>query len=141
LTGFDTHAAQVTGTSSVQGQHALLLETLSGALMAFLQDLQEMGRHQDTLIMTFSEFGRRLAENGSLGTDHGTANQMFFLGPSVNPGLHGTHPGLSDAELDGIGDLIYTVDFRSVYATVLSNWLGVDPEPVLGESFPELGFL
>jgi uncharacterized protein (DUF1501 family) len=141
LGGFDTHAAQVSGTSSVDGHHALLLETLSSALTAFLDDLQEMGRDQDTLIMTFSEFGRRLAENGSLGTDHGTANQIFMLGSPVSPGLYGTYPGLSEAELDPIGDLVYTVDFRSIYSEVLASWLGVDPAPVLGGSFPHLGIL
>ena len=141
LGGFDTHAGQISGTSSVEGQHALLLEILSSALTAFADDLQELGRDQDTLVVTFSEFGRRLAENGSLGTDHGTANQMFLLGSTVSPGLYGTYPGLSDGELDPIGDLVSTVDFRSVYSEVLANWLGVDPAPVLGESFPDLGFL
>ena len=141
LAGFDTHAGQISGTSSVEGQHALLLEILSSALTAFADDLQELGRDQDTLVVTFSEFGRRLAENGSLGTDHGTANQMFLLGSTVSPGLYGTYPGLSDGELDPIGDLVSTVDFRSVYSEVLANWLGVDPAPVLGESFPDLGFL
>ena len=141
LGGFDTHAAQVSNGNSAEGQHAVLLETLSSALKAFLDDLQEMGRDQDSLIMTFSEFGRRLSENGSLGTDHGTSNQMFVFSPSLVPGLYGSHPGLSDNELDEIGDMRFTVDFRSVYSTVLSGWLGVDPEPVLGESFPDLGFL
>jgi uncharacterized protein (DUF1501 family) len=141
LGGFDTHVGQVSETSSVEGRHALLLDTLSAALLAFFEDLRKMGKDQDTLIVTFSEFGRRLSENGSLGTDHGTANQIFLLSSSLAPGLYGTHPGLADGELDAVGDLVFTLDFRSVYTTVLSNWLGVDPEPVLGESFPDLGFL
>ena len=93
-----------------------------------------MGRDQDVLIMTSSEFGRRLSENG-------TANQMFLLGSSLVPGLYGTYPGLQETDLDGIGDSVVTVDFRSIYASVLSNWLGVDSEPLLGESFPGLGFV
>jgi len=141
LGGFDTHTDQVMESSSVEGQHALLLETLSASLAAFFDDLEEMGRDQDALIMTFSEFGRRLSENRQLGTDHGTANQMFLLSSSLAPGLYGTYPGLGDQDLDGIGDPVFTVDFRSVYSTILSNWLGVDPEPILGQSFPNLRFL
>jgi uncharacterized protein (DUF1501 family) len=110
-------------------------------MRAFVDDLHEMGRDQNTLIMTFSEFGRRLSENGSIGTDHGTANQMFLFGSSILPGLYGTYPGLADHELDSTGDLIFNVDFRSVYSTVLSSWLGVDPEPVLGGAFANLGFI
>ena len=141
LGGFDTHAAQVQGSDSTLGQHAALLETFSGAMRAFCDDLREMGRDEDVLIMSFSEFGRRLAENGSLGTDHGTANQMFVVGPSVSPGFYGSQPGLLEGELDPIGDMIFAVDFRSVYATVLARWLGIDPAPVLGGEFEELPFV
>jgi len=141
LGGFDTHVQQISSHSPTRGHHALLLETLSAALRAFFEDLERMGRAQDVLIMTFSEFGRHPAENGRLGTDHGTANQMFLISSSLIPGLYGIYPGLEDVELDGTGDLVFTVDFRRVYSTILSKWLGVNPDVILGASFPDLEFL
>ena len=91
--------------------------------------------------MSFSEFGRRVSENASRGTDHGTANQMFLFGENVIPGLYGEQPSLDPLYLDPIGDMAHNVDFRSVYATVLSNWLEVDPTPLIGESWPILPIL
>ena len=82
--------------------------------------------------MVFSEFGRRVVENKSGGTDHGTAAPMFFIGDMVNPGLHGTYPSLTDLDQ---GDLKYTTDFRNLYASVLEQWFQVDSTPILGRQF------
>ena len=128
LNGFDTHSGQ-------PNMHAGLLGTFDRAMDAFLQDLETIGKLGDVTVMTFSEFGRRLAENGSVGTDHGVAAPMFMLGGALNQGLHGAYPSLTD--LTG-GDLKMKVDFRSVYATVLQHWLGVSPVDILGGSFPML---
>jgi uncharacterized protein (DUF1501 family) len=87
--------------------------------------------------MTFSEFGRRVAENASAGTDHGKGSCLFVAGPAVKGGLYGSHPDLADLDQ---GDLEFTTDFRSVYATVLANWLKADPKPVLRGEFGKLGF-
>jgi len=126
LGGFDTHAAQF-------NQQANLLLQMGDALNAFEQDLASMGKQDDVLLMTFSEFGRRVAQNGSNGTDHGTAEPMFVIGPSVNAGLYGAYPSLED--LDDNGDLKFGTDFRNVFAAVLRNHLGVDPAPVLAGSY------
>ncbi|MFQ5741414.1 MAG: DUF1501 domain-containing protein [Acidobacteriota bacterium] len=141
ISGFDTHANQVVGDNNRLGSHAGLLEDVSQGIKAFYDDMVEMGRGQDVLVVSFSEFGRRLTENGSLGTDHGTANQMFLVGGSLNPGLYGRHPGLEADQLDEIGDMVYQVDFRSVYATLLAHWLGTDPNPILGADWPLLSFV
>jgi uncharacterized protein (DUF1501 family) len=124
--GFDTHAVQ-------KDHHALLLGQLGDAVDAFMQDLANMQRQDDVTIMTFSEFGRRVKQNGSEGTDHGTAEPMFVIGNKIQGGLYGTYPSLE--ELDSNGDLQFTSDFRSVYAGVLRDVVGVDPVPVLGGSF------
>ncbi len=116
---------------------------MSESVKAFYDDMVEMGRDKNVVIFTWSEFGRRLNENGSSGTDHGTANQMFVIGDgsNVQSGLFGQHPSLQD--LDPIGDMIYSVDFRSVYAHLLSAWLGADASAVLGPDFmdPSLDFI
>ena len=127
--GFDTHANQ-------KNTQANLLKTLSDGVQAFYQDMDSKGKADDTLIMTFSEFGRRVNENGSLGTDHGTAEPMFLIGGRVNGGLYGEYPSLSN--LDSNGDLIHTVDFRQVYASVLQDWLVTDSSQVLGSQFEKL---
>jgi uncharacterized protein (DUF1501 family) len=132
LGSFDTHANQVS-------DHATLLRWLSDGLSAFHQDMSAHGLGDDLLIMTFSEFGRRVEENSSLGTDHGAAAPLFVLGNAVRGGLYGDHPSLTD--LDEGGDLKHGIDFRAVYATVLDNWLGVDSQAVLGGNFEDLGFL
>jgi uncharacterized protein (DUF1501 family) len=130
--GFDTHAAQF-------DQQANLLRQLGDALAAFVQDLGAMGKLDDVVLMTFSEFGRRVAQNGSNGTDHGTAEPMFVIGSHVMPGLHAVYPSLQD--LDDNGDLKFNVDFRNVYATILRDHLGVDPTPVLAGAYEPLGVL
>jgi uncharacterized protein (DUF1501 family) len=132
LGGFDTHAAQF-------NQQANLLLQLGEALNAFEQDLAAMGKHDQVLLMTFSEFGRRVAQNGSNGTDHGTAEPMFVIGPSVSPGLHGIYPSLED--LDDNGDLKFGTDFRNVFAAVLRDHLGVDPAPVLAGTYEPMALL
>ena len=134
--GFDNHSGQIQAGNNLLGVHSNLLEDVSSGLGSFYSDLVEMGREQDVLILTFSEFGRRLRQNGSLGTDHGTANQMFLLGGGLTPQeIYGEHPSLADDDLDIIGDMVYTLDFRSVYAAVLADWLGADPAVVLGTDF------
>src|SRR5205823_7762587 len=105
--GFDTHANQ-------KDTQAKLLGQLGDAVDAFMEDLANMGKQDDVTIMTFSEFGRRAKQNGSAGTDHGTAEPMFIIGNNVHGGLYGSYPSLGD--LDNNGDLKFSADFRSVYA-------------------------
>lgn len=131
MTGFDTHASQ-------QGVHDTLLEQLSTGVDAFYRDLEAQGNADRVLVVAFSEFGRRVAENGSAGTDHGTAAPMFVFGKRVRPGIHGRQPSLTDLT---DGDLRHGVDFRSVYATVLDQWLGADPSKILGSEFERVPFL
>lgn len=126
--GFDTHAGQ----GGVQGNHARLLAGVGGALKAFYDELKAQGNDQRVLTMTFSEFGRRVGQNASGGTDHGTAAPMFLAGPMVKPGVLNAHPSMRD--LDG-GDLKYTTDFRSVYTGVLANWLKADSSKILDGEF------
>ncbi len=111
---------------------------LATAVAAFVKDLKVQGTINPTLIMTFSEFGRRVAENGNAGTDHGAAAPLFVVGGGIKPGLYGAHPSLT--ELDQ-GDLKRTTDFRSVYATVLERWLGTASSPILGHQFQTLEFV
>jgi uncharacterized protein (DUF1501 family) len=108
---------------------------------AFYKDLAAQGHAGRVLTFTTSEFGRRVNENGSGGTDHGAASSQFLFGPGVKPGIHGKHPSLTDLQGGGGGSLKHTTDFRSVYATVLEKWLGVPSQPVLGESYPLLDCL
>ena len=122
--GFDTHAGQ----GGPQGGHANLLGQYAEAIGAFYRDLKAQGNDERVLTMTFSEFGRRVAQNASGGTDHGTAAPMFLFGPMVNAGVHGRQPSLVD--LDN-GDLKFSTDFRCVYADVLENWLQADSREVL----------
>ncbi len=132
LGGFDTHANQ-------QATHAALMQALAEGLSAFYNDLVAHGKADNVVVMTWSEFGRRVEENGSLGTDHGTAAPMFVLGKPINKGIYGEPPSLSS--LDSNGNLKYTVDFRSVYATVLDRWLGASSKDVLGGSYGSQNFL
>jgi uncharacterized protein (DUF1501 family) len=131
LGGFDTHANE-------KPSHATLMSQLADSLAAFQADLEGHGRADQVLTMSFSEFGRRVKENGSQGTDHGAAGPMFVLGTNVKGGLYGDHPDLS--KLDD-GDLRHSVDFRSVYASVIENWLGAPSQDVLGGSFDRLAFV
>jgi len=129
--GFDTHADQL-------GSHSRLMKEFSSALGAFVADLKQQGNFERVLIMTFSEFGRRVEENASRGTDHGVAGPMFLLGGKVKSGVHSDYPSLTDLDK---GDLKHQVDFRSVYATVLENWLRTGSDVILKKSFPKLGFV
>jgi uncharacterized protein (DUF1501 family) len=132
LDGFDTHANQAEA-------HAALLSELSQSVSAFAADLAERGHLDRVLVMTFSEFGRRVRENASQGTDHGAAAPMFLVGGTVKPGPIGAHPSLTN--LDREGDLKFHTDFRSVYATLLERWLGCPSEEVLGKRFEPAGVL
>ena len=123
--GFDTHAGQI-------GSHDRLMAVVNEAIAAFVADLKQQGNFERVLLMTFSEFGRRVAENANNGTDHGTAAPMFLLGGRVKPGLFGKQPSLTD--LDN-GDLKFNIDFRSVYANVLEQWLKTKSQPILGRKF------
>jgi uncharacterized protein (DUF1501 family) len=128
---FDTHVSQ-------KATQDRLLGELADALSAFYADLAAHGNDARTLTMTFSEFGRRLAENGNRGTDHGEAAPMFLIGGGVKGGLYGEHPSLD--RLDD-GDITYTVDFRSVYATVIERWFGRPSAGVLAAGFTPLTLL
>lgn len=123
--GYDTHHIQLQA-------HADLLGELSGALKAFLDDLAAAKLADRVMVMCFSEFGRRVKENGSQGTDHGTAGPVFLAGPGVKAGLIGEAPSLHDLQ---DGDLKMTVDFRSVYASILEDWLVLPSKPSLGGEF------
>ena len=127
--GFDTHSGQ-------PGRHAQLLKALAEGLVALKAALVELGRWDSTLIMTYSEFGRRPRENLSNGTDHGTASAHFVLGGRVKGGLFGLPPELS--RLDGNGNLPFAVDFRDLYATVLERWWGADSTRALKGRFAPL---
>lgn len=129
--GFDTHSGQ----GGEQGRHANLLNQLGSALRAFYADLKAQGNDGRVLTMTFSEFGRRVGQNGSQGTDHGTAAPMFLAGPMVKPGVLNAHPSLTDLDQ---GDLKFTVDFRNVYASVLERWLKADSRKILEGSYAPL---
>jgi uncharacterized protein (DUF1501 family) len=128
---FDTHVHQ-------NEQHGRLLSYTSDAIAGFMKDMERIGRADDVTVLVFSEFGRRPAENTSLGTDHGTANHMYVIGKPVRGGHYGAVPVLTD--LDEDGNLRFTTDFRRVYATVIEGWLGHrDSQAVLGgrfETFP-----
>ncbi len=129
--GFDTHAAQL-------GAHGKKLEKTGEALLAFVDDLRGRGCLDRVAVLAYSEFGRRVAENGSQGSDHGAGGPCFIIGGRVRPGFHGEAASLDPADLLD-GDLRPSTDFRSVYATLLDDWLGWPSEPVLGRSFPTLG--
>lgn len=129
LTGFDTHANQ-------KNQQERLLKQYAEGMQALVRDLKRNGLFDDTLILTFSEFGRRVKQNASNGTDHGTANNLFLIGGQLkSPGFFNAAPDLS--RLDE-GDLIYQIDFRNIYASVLENWLEADAPQVLGRQFEPL---
>ena len=129
--GFDTHNQQV-------NSHDRLLGQLDRGLKSFFADLKEQGNDKRVVLMTFSEFGRRVSENASAGTDHGRASCQFILGEGVKGGLYGSYPSLTDLDK---GDLKHSVDFRAVYATVLEDWLGTSSKPVLRGDFPKLDLI
>ena len=132
LGGFDTHAKEI-------DEHAKLMTELDEGLTAFYQDLSAQGKADDVLVLTWSEFGRRVQENANGGTDHGSASIVFALGSKVKQGFYGDQPSLS--RLIDNGNLAFTTDFRSVYATVIDNWLGVPSAALLGQQYPDLGFV
>jgi uncharacterized protein (DUF1501 family) len=129
--GYDTHAGQI-------NTHKRLLNELAASLAAFCDDLKAKGIFDRVLVMTFSEFGRRVTENANGGTDHGTAAPMFVCGGGVSSGVYGKQPPLD--RLDA-GDLFFNIDFRSVYTTILSNWMKAPAAHVLGRDFPKLNFV
>jgi uncharacterized protein (DUF1501 family) len=134
LGGFDTHANQT-------GRHDELLAEYSNGMRALLDDLKAGGDADRVLVLTFTEFGRRLSENASGGTDHGTANPVFLIGTRIKPGFFGKFPALSPDALDPIGDPVHTTDFREVYATILEKWLATPSEPILARKFAPLPLL
>ena len=131
LDGFDTHADQ--GPA-----HQRLLSDLAGSIGDFFRDSRRPATTTRVRLMTFSEFGRRVNENGSRGTDHGAASCLFVAGPSVKGGVVGKHPSLSDLDDD---DLKFHTDFRRVYATLLDGWLGCDSKAVLGAKWDAMAEL
>lgn len=131
--GYDTHTNQLP-------TQARLLKDLGDSVKAFTDDMKAQGNMQRVLVMTFSEFGRRVADNASGGTDHGAAAPMFIVGDKVKAGLLGQHPSLAPQDLFQ-GDVKYHVDFRCAYAAVLENWLKTRSEPILGRKFQPLPFV
>ena len=130
--GFDTHVTE-------KQNHAALMSQLDAGITGFVKAMAADPRGKDVVLMTFSEFGRRVAQNASGGTDHGTAAPLFVAGPGVKGGFYGDQPSLSALDQ---GDLRFTTDFRSVYATVADRVLGIDPKPVLGgKTFPTIPFV
>ena len=133
LGGFDTHFNQ-------KQRQEKLLNVYAESINSFVKDLQTNDTFKDTLILTISEFGRRVKQNAANGTDHGTANNVFIIGKNLRKkGIYNEAPNLSD--LDGNGDLKYSIDFRSVYATILQKWMQVDDKTILNDSFKQLTFL
>lgn len=127
LMGFDTHHNQVDPSNAMQGAHAKLLRQLSEAIAAFEDDLQLMGRQDDVLGMTYSEFGRRITSNASYGTDHGSSGPMLLFGTKLKGGLIGVNPTI-DSNVSVNDNLPLQHDFRSVYASVLKGWFGISDE-------------
>jgi len=133
MTGFDTHVNQ-------KSKQAMLLDQLDSGVSAFISDLKKSGTYSDSLIMIFSEFGRRVSENASKGTDHGAASNVLLIGRQLKePGFWNPPADLSN--LDANGDLIYKIDFRTIYASILNNWLMVDSNVVLKGRFDDLGIV
>jgi uncharacterized protein (DUF1501 family) len=132
LGSFDTHINQ-------DGQQQRLFTEMNDAVKAFVKDLKEQNRFQDVMLFTFSEFGRRVAQNASNGTDHGTANNMFLIsGGLKQKGIINPLPNLGDLNE---GDLKYNVDFKNVYATVLNKWLNADDKKILTKQYEYMNFI
>lgn len=131
--GFDTHANQTNKQSS-------LLKTYAESMEVFVKDLQQNDTFKDTLILTFSEFGRRVKQNAAGGTDHGAANNVFIIGQNLKiQGFYNESPDLKN--LDANGDIVHSIDFRSIYATILDKWLQVNDTKILNKSFSKLDFI
>jgi uncharacterized protein (DUF1501 family) len=130
--GYDTHSTQLS-------RHVTLMNDLAGSIAAFQQDVELLGVANDVIGMTFSEFGRRIAENGSAGTDHGTSSPQFLFGSRVLGGLYGPNPDFT--RVDSTGDFIYDIDFRQLYSSILGTWFGAttqELQSVLLRQFPQL---
>ncbi len=132
--GFDTHADQVVAGEPSMGHHAALLYHISSAVKAFQDDLKFLGLEDRVVTMTFSEFGRRAASNGSYGTDHGTAAPMFVFGKGVRPGVYGTNPDLSDLNR---GNLRHQFDYRQIFTAVLQDWMGASNDALVQTRFDQ----
>jgi uncharacterized protein (DUF1501 family) len=130
--GFDNHANE-------DKDHDPLVQTVSDGIKAFFDDLDAHGKSHDVIFMTWSEFGRRVNDNASNGTDHGTSAPHFVIGDAIKPGIYGNAPALTN--LDSNGNLVVQNDFRSYYGTILSDWLGADSAAILGAGWPDLGFI
>lgn len=130
--GFDNHANE-------DQDHDNLVKTVSDAIKAFFDDLDGHGKSHDVVLMTWSEFGRRVQDNASRGTDHGTSAPHFVVGDAVQPGIYGNPPNLTSLDLNG--NLKIENDFRSYYGTILSDWLKADSAAILGAGWPNLGFI
>lgn len=130
--GFDNHANE-------DQDHDALVKTVSDAIRAFFDDLDGHGKSHDVVLMTWSEFGRRVQDNASRGTDHGTSAPHFVVGDAIAPGIYGNPPSLTS--LDSNGNLKIENDFRSYYGTILSDWLQADSSAILGAGWPNLGFV
>lgn len=131
--GYDTHQNQV-------GAHQRNITQLADSMKAFLADLKALGLEKQVMVLTFSEFGRRVKENGTAGTDHGAAAPLFLFGENITPGLLGAYPSLAEKDLEK-GDLKFHTDFRSVYSTLLQNWMQLSPDQtreILKGTFPTL---
>ena len=131
--GFDTHAAEATA-------HAALWSDVSNTVETFFADLRDHGKAENTLLFLFSEFGRRIFDNGS-GTDHGAASVAFAVGDKVKGGIYGVYPSMERSDHIEGGNLAPTMDFRQVYATIVEDWFGQDPVPVIGGNFEKIPFL
>ena len=131
--GFDTHAAEATA-------HAALWSDVSDTVETFFADLQDHSKAENTLLFMFSEFGRRIFDNGS-GTDHGAASVAFAVGDKVKGGIYGEYPSMERSDHIEGGNLAPTMDFRQVYATIVEDWFGLDPVPVIGGNFEKIPFL
>jgi uncharacterized protein (DUF1501 family) len=129
--GFDTHARQADA-------HKALMTGFSGGIKAFMDEMAAIGKADKVVVLVFSEFGRRTYENGSAGTDHGSAAPMFLVGSRVKGGVYGPNPDLADLQ---DGDIRHKIDFRQVYATALDDWMGSDSKMVLGSSFERIAAL
>ena len=131
--GFDTHANEAV-------THSGLWRDVSATVDTFMTDLREHDQSDNVLLFMFTEFGRRIMDNGS-GTDHGAAGIAFALGESVRGGIYGGYPSLEPAEQEEGGNLKFNLDFRCVYSGILEDWLGLDPEPIVGGNFERVRFL
>jgi uncharacterized protein (DUF1501 family) len=130
---FDTHANEA-------GALSKLWTEVSNSVEIFFDDLQDHEASDEVLLLLFSEFGRRVKDNGS-GTDHGSGGVAFVVGERVKGGLYGEYPSLQQNRLEDGGDLLHNLDFRSVYSTIMGSWMGLDPAPIVGGNFETVNFL